>query len=88
MSNAWHLAKIERAKVLGNGVPFFTCEVCGRSDCHIIGHHLLGRKNKSYEVPELCELRDEECEVEMHRMYRAGNRPECLERIAQYKGTV
>ena len=80
MSDRWRMAKEARAAEVG-----YRCEICGRSDCRIIGHHLISRqKGSAYEVPELCEWRDEDCEREMHERYPGGNGERQKKRIQAY----
>jgi hypothetical protein len=65
------------------------CEVCGKrlDRGEIIGHHLLGRKRmkeRDLVTPELCELRDKECEKTCHKLYPGGNPPKSKNRIADF----
>jgi hypothetical protein len=51
------------------------CEICGSHE-NLVGHHLISKKLKKYEVPELCQIRCRDCEVRLHREFPHGNRPQ------------
>ena len=77
----WRQVKDARIMKVGK-----KCEICGkrlnRED--IKGHHILGRKlTRKYRLylVELCQLRCESCEREMHRIYPEGNPPKLREKL-------
>jgi len=78
MSKRWSYSKKIRLEKIG-----YKCEICGETNCTLIGHHLLGRK-KQYEIPELCEIRCIKDEKRMHKLYPNGNGPKQQRRIAMY----
>jgi hypothetical protein len=82
----WREVKDARILLVGK-----KCEVCGkrldRKDAK--GHHILPRKLlREYRLflVELCQLRCDSCEKEMHRIYPLGNPPELMERLRKIRG--